>query len=192
MRKISSAMVIVGALFGHLSMAEAATEVLRLPANSVFATAVVNDPETGSSIAFVFVARTVAQSGGPVDTIFFVAPTPDGGTVSGSGVLPQSAFHAGPSSASLDVDLNAITLDQVSGEIPENGVISIDWTATDVQRIAGNAKFDTDNGQVLFVGQRTDAPADVSGTIFGSFPSGDESNSSISIVRSAIIIIPHN
>jgi hypothetical protein len=51
----------------------------------------------------------------------------DGQVVYGSGVLPPNAFHRSSTSSSLNVDLNEVEMD-VTGEIPTNGVINIQWT----------------------------------------------------------------
>jgi len=191
MGKIAVLVVLAGAVIAQASVVHAATEVVRLPANNAFAVAVLNDPETNNT-TFVFVSRVIEGTGPAVSSMFFVTTTPEGETISGSAVLPQSAFQVSSTTASLDVDLNEITVDNLVGEIPENGVISIDWATVGVQRTAGNVKFDMENGQALIVGVRTDAPAEVSGTIFGAPLVGDDTNSNISVVRSAVIIITRN
>src|SRR5262245_49584514 len=126
MRKLSG-LVLVGALLLSVSAVQAA-EVTHLQANNLFANAVSNDLETGASTG-IFVTRQ--KRGGTVDSIFFIINDPVSGTfILGSGVLPKGAFKASAKSASLDVDINDITLDFVVGEIPADGVISVDWAAT--------------------------------------------------------------
>ena len=186
MRKITGLVALVGGVITQLSMAQAATEVVRLPANNQFVNAVSTDPVTGITTG-VFVTRVIGQPGGPVDTVAVIVSSETEFNFA-SGVLPQGAFHVGAKSASLDVDINAITLDTVVGELPENGVISLDWQGTDVQRISGSTKFDLGNGQALIVGTRTDVVSDLTGTVFGA-PAPDDAIASISAVRSAVIII---
>lgn len=186
MRKIIGLVVLVGGIVAQLSVARASTEVLRLPANNQFVGAVSTDPVTGLTTG-VFVTRVIGEQGGPVDTVTVIISSETEFNLA-SGVLPQGAFQVSAQSASLDVDINAITLDTVIGELPANGVISLDWQAIEVQHTAGNAKFDIGNGQALIVGTRTDATADVTGTAFGA-PLADDASGSISAVRMAVIII---
>jgi hypothetical protein len=165
MRKLSG-LVMVGAVVVPLSLAQAATEVVRFPANNTFANVVSNDPVTGTATG-VFVTRAKGSAGGPVDSIFFIISRPDGTNTFGAGTLPQGAFQVSGHTASLEVDINAITLDFQEGEIPENGLITADWLATDVQRISGAAKFEFDNVMALFVGTGADVASDAAGEVFG-------------------------
>jgi len=174
MRKIVGLIVVLGAVVAQLAMARAATEVAHFPANNRFATAISNAPD-GTSTG-VFVTREIGQPGGPVDTVAVIISRPDGSFTLAIGVLPQGAFHFTPQSASLDVDLNAITLDTLIGELPENGVVSVDWEGTDTQRTAGNSVSEFDNVRVIFSGVSTAVVAEVTGTVFGVplvDPSGD-------------------
>ena len=186
MRKIIGLAVLVGGVIAQLSLAQAATEVLRLPANNQFISAVSTDPVTGLTTG-VFVTRVLGEPGGPVDTVTVIVSSETVFNLA-SGVLPQGAFQVSARSASLDVDINAITLDTVIGELPANGVISLDWQGDDIQRTAGNAKFDLGNGQAVIVGTRTEVAADLTGTIFGA-PPADDAIGSISAVRMAVIVI---
>jgi len=165
MHKIVSCVVVLGAVVAQLGMAKAATEVAHFPANNRFATAISNAPD-GTSTG-VFVTREITQPGGPVDTVAVIISRPDGSFTLAIGVLPQGAFHFTPRSASLDVDLNAITLDTLIGELPENGVVSVDWDGTDTERTAGNSVSEFDNVRVIFSGVTTAVVAEVAGTVFG-------------------------
>jgi hypothetical protein len=165
MRKIISGVVFLGAVAALLSMARAATEVAHFPANNRFASVNITTAD-GTSIG-VQATREIGNSGGPVDRIGFIISTPDGTFTFGTGVLPAGAFQYSAQAASLDVDLNAITLDVLIGELPENGVISIDWEGTGTTRTAGNNVSDQGNLRVIFAGVRTAVVADVTGTLFG-------------------------
>jgi hypothetical protein len=165
MLKMVSGVVALGVVVAQLSTTQAATEVAHFPANNRFANAVSNAPD-GTSTG-VFVTREITGPGGPVDRIGFIISRPDGIIVFGTGVLPSGAFHFDAHSASLDVDINDITLDTLIGEIPENSVISVDWEGTDTQRTAGNNVADFGNLRVIFAGVRTAVVANVTGTVFG-------------------------
>jgi hypothetical protein len=147
-------------------MAQAATEVAHFPANNRFASANSTAPD-GTSTG-VFVSREIGKPGGPVDTVSVIISRPDGSFTFAMGVLPQGAFHYTAQSASLDVDLNAITLDTLIGEIPANGVVSVDWDGTSTTRTAGNSVQEFGNVRVIFAGVRTAVVADVTGTVFGA------------------------
>ncbi|HEY7375222.1 MAG TPA: hypothetical protein VIF57_23875 [Polyangia bacterium] len=165
----------VGAVIAPLAIARASTEVMHIKANNTFANAVSSDPATGSSIG-VFVTREKGNKGGPVDTIFFVISSASGEFVFGGGTLPKGAFHADAHSASLDVAVSDIAFTSQAGEIPPDGVISIDWQATDVTRTSGNTKFEFGNVKVNFVGTGASSPAEISGTVLGASlisPTGD-------------------
>ena len=183
MRMISGA-ALVASLLAPLSLAHAA-EVTRLPANNMFANAVSDDPATGTSTG-VFVTREKGNKGGPVDTIFLIISGPNGFSVIG-GTLPKGAFHADAKSASLDVDISEIIVSFEDGNLPETGLISVDWHATDVTRISGNTQIDIGNGHVNIVGTSASSPANVTGSVFGTAlvePRGD-----LRTVTQAVIII---
>jgi hypothetical protein len=165
MRKIVGLVLGLGAVVAELSVVQAATEVAHFPANNRFASATSNAPD-GSSTS-VFVSREIGQPGGPVDTVSVITSQPDGSFTLAVGVLPQGAFQFSAQSASLDVDLNAITLTTLIGELPENGVVSVDWDGTETTRTAGNSVLEFDNVRVIFSGVRTAVVADVTGTVFG-------------------------
>src|SRR4051812_49070402 len=181
MRLISGA-ALVASLFVPLSLAHAA-EVTRLPANNMFANAVSTDEAAGTSTG-VFVTREKGK--GTVDSIFVVISGPSGASFI-SGTLPKGAFHADAKSASLDVDISEIIVSFESGDLPETGLISVDWHATDVTRISGNTKFEFDNTHVNIVGTSASSPANVVGSVFGTAlvaPTGD-----LSTTKQAVIII---
>ena len=104
-RKVLSGLVLVGAVLVSLSQAQAATEVMRLPATNTFANAISIDPVTGATTG-IFVSRHKTDRGGPVDTLFYIAQLADGSFISGGGVLPKNAFHVDGQGATLDVDVH--------------------------------------------------------------------------------------
>src|SRR4051812_14836881 len=180
MRLISGA-ALVASLFVPFSLAHAA-EVTRLPANNMFANAVSTD-EAGTSTG-VFVTREKGK--GTVDSIFVIISSPSGASFI-SGTLPKGAFHADAKSASLDVDISEIIVSFESGDLPETGLISVDWHATDVTRISGNTKFEFDNTHVNIVGTSASSPANVVGSVLGTdmvAATGD-----LSTTKQAVIII---
>jgi hypothetical protein len=186
MRKLFGLVVVVAVVVGSLALAHAATEVMRFPANNRFTAAFSTAPD-GTSTG-VFVTREIGQSGGPIDRITVITSSPDGTFSILSGVLPQGAFHYSVSSASVDIDLHSITLDPSSiGEVPANGVVSVDWEATDVQRTAGNSVFDFDNVHVVIAGTRTDVVADVTGTVFGA-PLFEPGGNMSSVTQSVVVV----
>jgi hypothetical protein len=184
MRKVSG-LVLLGAVLVPLSLAQAA-EVMRLPANNAMANAISTDPATGAT-AGIFVTREKGTQGGPVDRIFFIISAPSGEFLAGGGVLPKGAFHADAHSASLDIDIHDVPLDFSAGEIPADGVISVDWQVTNTTRDSGVTKLQFDNVTVNFVGTRATSGADVDGEIFGAgliAPTGD-----LTYIHQATIII---
>lgn len=185
MRKISSLGVVLGVVLLSAGLAHAATEVARYPANNRFASAVSNAPD-GTTTA-VFVTRELTGRGGPVDSIFFIISEPDGSETLGSGVLPKGAFHFDAHSASVNVDINDITLDFQIGVIPANGVIAVKWTATDVERTSGSTTFNFDTTHVVIAGTRVDVTSTVAGTVFGA-PLVDASGTTSSVTQSVIIV----
>ena len=160
--RMVTGLALVGALVAPLSVAQA-TEVTRLPANNTFANATMNGPDYSTS---VFVTRQKTNKGGPVDRIFFISFHFGGNFFFGSGVLPPNAFHWDANSSSLNVDLNDISYDAEFG-VPD-GVISVDWQATDVSRDAGVTKIDTPpDMHVQIVGTRTATQANITGAVAG-------------------------
>jgi hypothetical protein len=179
------------AVMGQLSTANAATEVARFPANNSFLSANSNDDVTGDSTS-ILVTRELTQAGGPVYRIsYIISNSITGDFKFGTGLIDTKDVHFSAHSASVDVDINAITLDQQVGELPEDGVISIEWQGTDdVQRISGGSVNVSDNVRFLFVGTSVDITADITGSVFGTplvDPFGD-----IRILSEAVIVITRN
>ena len=167
MRKIASFVVVFAAVLAQRSMAQASTEVLHFPANNrmVIATATLAD---GTNLQ-IGVSRELTGPGGPVDQIGIIIISPDGNVTFARGTLPAGAFHYDATSASLDVDVADITFeDPVIGDLPESGIISIDWEGTDVTRTAGSNVQDQGNLTIIFSGVRTEVVADITGTLFGA------------------------
>jgi hypothetical protein len=184
-------LVMVGAVMAQLSTANAATEVARFPANNSFLSANSNDPVTGTSTS-VLVTRELGQPGGPVYRVsYLVSNANTGEFIFGSGLIDAQDFQITPHSGSVDVDINAITLDQQVGDLPENGVISIQWEGTgESERISGGSVNVSDNVRFIFVGTGLTVPADVTGSVFGAplvDPFGD-----IRILHQAVIVITRN
>jgi hypothetical protein len=179
-------LVVVIAVMAQLSTAKAATEVARFPANNSFLVANSNEPD-GTSRS-VGVTRELTQRGGPVYRVFYLVSNFETGLfMSGSGLIDAQDFQMTPHSASLDIDINTITLDMQVGDLPEDGQISVHWAGTDVQRISGGSVNVSDNIRFLFVGTSVDVTADITGSMFGTplfEPFGD-----IRILSSAIIVI---
>jgi hypothetical protein len=178
---------VIGVVLSQLSSAHAATEVARFPAHNTFLTAVSNDPVTGTSTS-VGVTRELGLPGGPVYRVFFLMSNPDTGLfLFGSGLIDAQDFQVTPHQASLFVDINTLTLDTLVGEVPENGVIDVQWEGTGVQRDSGSTIFEDANVRFLFVGTSVTNTADITGSVFGVplvEPFGD-----IRILNSAVIRI---
>jgi hypothetical protein len=181
---------VVGVVLMQLSSARAATEVARFPANNTFLTANSNDPVTGTSTS-VSVTRELGLPGGPVYRVFYLISNADTGQfIFGGGLIDAQDFQVSPHRASLHVDINTITLDQQEGEVPENGVIDIEWEGTGTQRESGSTFFEFENVRGLFVGTSVTNLADITGTVFGTplvEPFGD-----IRILHQAVIVITRN
>ena len=167
MRTITGLML-VGAVMAQVSTANARTDVMRLPANNTFVTASSTDPD-GTSRQ-VGVTRVLTEPGGPQYQLFYrISNESTGLDMEGGGLISAQEFHVAPNSASLDVDINEITLDFQIGELPEDGHISVQWAGTDdVQRTAGGGVNFSDNVQFLFTGMTVDTQADITGTMFGT------------------------
>src|SRR5262245_6929384 len=165
MRKLRG-LVLAGALLLPVSLAQAA-EVIHSQAHGVFLTALSSDPDTGANSA-VFISR---EEGNPaVYRIFYGVNLADGTSMPGTGLMPKGAFHVSAKKASLDVDLNDVTMDFQIGDIPEDSVISVDWAATgNGDRESGAVKSDFGGGiELKTVGTTVTRPADAAGTIFGA------------------------
>jgi hypothetical protein len=178
---------VVGVVGTQLSLAHAATEVARFPANNSFLTANANDPVTGTSTS-VGVTRELGQPGGPVYRVFYLVSNADTGLfLFGSGLIDAQDFQVTPQSGSLHVDINTLTLDQQEGDVPGNGVIDVEWEGTGMQRESGSTFFEFENVRGLFVGTSVTNIADITGSAFGTplvEPFGE-----IRILSSAVIVI---
>ena len=162
MRRIAG-LVLVVSLFVPLSLAHAA-EVTQLYTNNLFAVATSNDDATQTSTQ-VFVAR-VKGKGAFVDTISVQISGPAGFSFI-RGTLPKNALQITAAKASLDVDLSELTNIE-SQDFPAEGIVSVDWTATDVTRTSGNTKFESGNLKANIVGTATFAEAISSGSVLGT------------------------
>jgi hypothetical protein len=178
---------VVGVVLMQLSSVHAATEVARFPAHNTFLSATSNDPVTGTTIQ-VGVTRELGLPGGPVYRVFYIVSNPDTGLfLLGGGLLDAQDFQVTPQRASLHVDINTLTLDMQVGEVPENGVIDVEWEGTGMQQESGGTSIVSDNVRLLFVGTSMTNPADITGSAFGMpliEPFGD-----IRILNSAVIVI---
>jgi hypothetical protein len=179
-------LLVVGAVLTQVSSANAA-EVARFPAHNTFLSAISNDPVTGTSTS-VGVTRELGLPGGPVYRVFVLMSNPDTGLfLFASGLIDAQDFQVTPQRASLFVDINTIELDTLIGEVPENGVIDVQWEGTGVQRDSGVTISDEDFARFLFVGTSVTTTADITGSVFGVplvEPFGD-----IRILNSAVIRI---
>lgn len=178
---------VVGVVLSQLSSAHAATEVVRFPAHNTFLSANSNDPVTNTSIS-VGVTRELGLPGGPVYRVFYIVSNPDTQLfLFGSALIDAQDFQVTPQRASLHVDLNTLTLDMQVGEVPENGVIDVEWEGTGVQQEAGGTIDVSDNVRFIFTGTSMTNPADITGSAFGMplvEPFGE-----IRILASAVIVI---
>src|SRR6185369_13167886 len=135
---------LIGVVVTQLSSAQAATEVARFPAHNTFLSAISNDPVTGNSTS-VLVTRELGQRGGPVYRVSVLISNADTGLFFfAAGLIDAQDFQVTPKRASLSVDINTLTLDMLQGQLPANGVITIQWEGTGVQRDSGGTIFDFD------------------------------------------------
>ena len=162
MRRISG-FVLVACLFLPLSLARAA-EVTQLYTNNLFAVANSNVEATQTSTQVV-VTREKGK-GSFRDTIFVGISGP-GGFSFIQGTLPKNALQITAKKASVDIDLSEITV-TASQDFPAEGIVSVEWQATDVTRTSGNVKFENGNQKVNIVGTSTFADAIISGTVVGT------------------------
>jgi hypothetical protein len=171
MRKLGG-LVLAGALLLSVSSAQAA-EVANMLTNNLFATAISNDADTGTTTA-VFVTREKGK-GAPRDSITVFVSGPNGFSVI-SGSLPKNALQINKKSASVDVAVSDIVVTFQDGDIPPDGVVSVDWEATDVTRTTGNEVLEFGTTRVHIHGHRTSATAVIEGSVFGAdmvAPTGD-------------------
>ena len=180
MKRISGLVLMVSLLL-PLSLAHA-TEVTQLYTNNLFATANSTDDATQTSTS-VFVTREKGK-GAFVDTLSVMISGPSGFSFI-TGTLPKGALQITAKKASLDVDLSEIAVTD-SLDFPAQGVVTVDWTATNVTRTSGSTKFQFDNVTANIVGTSTFADAITSGSVLGTplvAPSG-----SLDVAHASVII----
>ena len=161
MRRISG-LVLAASLLLPVSLARAA-EVTQLYSNNLFADAVSTD-ESGNTIG-IFVTREKGK-GAPRDSISINFSDAFGNNATLNGVLPKNALKINTNKASLDVNIDDIDVTFESGTLPD-GVISVNWAATDGTRISGNTKFEIGPMKVNIVGTSIDSPANATGSVLG-------------------------
>ena len=183
MQKKIAGLVLAVSLIAPLSAARAA-EVMHLSSNNLFAGANSFDEATQTTTS-VFVTREKTK-GQPRDSIGVVISGPSGFSFL-SGVLPAGALSINKKKASLDVVIGDIAVIDTTGDLPADGVISIDWDAGDVERTSGDVVFEPGPGvRVHIHGHRTFAPAAIDGSVLGTAlvaPTGD-----ISTVHDTVMI----
>lgn len=184
MRKIFG-LVLVAAVVAPLSLARAATEVQRFPANNTFANAISVEPD--GTTTGVFVSRNKGSKGPVVDQIFVIVSLPDGTSTFFGGTLPIGAFHVSVHSASLNVDIHDITLTSSSGDLPANGVIGVNWTRTSQTRMSGSVQFNFGNIHAIISGTRLTVVSKVAGSVFGE-PLVDPFGEVDTVTQSVIVI----
>jgi len=179
MRRISG-LVLAASLVLPVSFAHAA-EVTQLYSNNQFASANSTDPDTGTTTG-IFVTREKGK-GEPRDSIFMIVSGPSGFSLI-SGTLPKNAFKVNAKSASLDVDVADI-VPEVEFGFPTDGIVHVDWQATDITRTSGGSKQEFGNTTVNIVGTSTDSPANITGSFIGAplvAPMGNLSRAHSSVI----------
>jgi len=162
MGKMVSGIVLAVALLAPISIARAA-EVQQLYTNNMFASASWSDG--AGTFTSVLVTRMKGKDAGP-DTVSVFSFGP-GGFNSLIGTLPKGAFHNSAKSASLEIEIGDIE-NASGGGFPADGVISVNWAATDIDRTSGNNRIVSPPVAVNIVGTTTFTIANVSGTAFGA------------------------
>jgi hypothetical protein len=157
-------LVLAVSLIAPLSAARAA-EVTNLLTNNMFAGA--NSTAADGTTTSVFVTREKGK-GAPRDSIFVGISGPSGFSFI-SGALPNGALKINKKKASVNVVLGDIVPTGESGDLPDNGVVSVQWTAGDVERTSGNVVIDGGPGVTIHIhGHRTFAPSDIDGSVLGT------------------------
>jgi hypothetical protein len=165
MRRISSLVLAASVLF-PLSFAHAATEVAKLSSNNQFASAFKFDPDAGT-FAAVFVTREKTK-GQPRDSISIMLSTPDGFS-SIRGTIPHGALKMSAKSASVDVAIGEIDVEEQTGDFDPDAIVSVDWQAGERSSQHGNTTQDMGGGFTAhIVGTFTQAPATASGELLGA------------------------
>jgi hypothetical protein len=165
MQKKIAGLVLAVSLIAPLAVARAA-EVTKISSNNLFASANLNDEATQTSTS-VFVSREKGK-GAPRDSVFVIMSGPSGFSLI-SGVLPNGALKINKKSASLDVVIGDIAVIDQIGDLPADGVVSLDWAAGNVTRTSGNQVMEVAPGVRVHVhGHSTSAAADIDGSVLGT------------------------
>ena len=166
-------LVLAVSLFAPLAVARAA-EVMHISSNNLFAGANSFDEATQTTTS-VFVTREKGK-GHPRDSIAVIISGPSGFSLI-SGALPNGALKINKKKASLDVVIGDIAVTDTTGDLPADGVVSVDWAAGDVERTSGDTVIDAGGGVRIHIhGHRTFATADIEGSVLGAAlvaPTGD-------------------
>jgi hypothetical protein len=165
MHKKIAGLVLAATLIAPLAVARAA-EVTHIKSNNLFASANSTDEATQTTTS-VFVSREKGK-GAPRDSIFVIISGPSGFSFV-SGTLPNGALTINKKKASLDVVIGDIAVIDTSGDLPADGVVSVDWDAGDVTRTSGNQVIDGGGGVRIHIhGHSTSAAASIDGSVLGT------------------------
>ena len=107
------------------------------------------------------------NQGHPRDSIAVIISGPSGFSFL-SGVLPAGALTINKKNASLDVVIGDIAVIDTTGDLPADGVVSVDWAAGDVERSGGDVVFKPYGVRVHIHGHRTFAAAAIDGSVLGT------------------------
>jgi hypothetical protein len=183
MHKTMAGLVLAVSLIAPLAVARAA-EVTHIKSNNLFAGANSTNEATQTTTS-VFVTREKGK-GQPRDSIAVIISGPSGFSFL-SGVLPNGALKINKKKASVDVVIGDIAVIDTTGDLPADGVVSVDWDAGNVERTSGNTVIDGGGGVTIHIhGHRTFAVADIAGSVLGTAlvaPTGD-----ISTVHDTVMI----
>jgi acetamidase/formamidase len=165
MQKKIAGLVLAVSLIAPLAVARAA-EVTKISSNNLFAGANLNDEATQTTTS-VFVSREKGK-GAPRDNIFVIISGPSGFSFI-SGALPNGALKINKKKASLDVEIGDIAVVDTTGDLPADGVVSLEWNAGDVTRTSGNQVIEPGPGVRIHIhGHSTSAAADIDGSVLGT------------------------
>ena len=157
-------LVLAVSLIAPLAVARAA-EVTSIKSNNLFAGA--NSTDAEGTTTSVFVTREKGK-GAPRDSIFVAISGPSGFSFI-SGALPNGALTINKTMASLHVVLGDIVPTGESGDLPDDGVVSVAWDAGDVEHTSGNVVIDGGPGVRIHIhGHRTFAPSAIDGSVLGT------------------------
>ncbi len=171
MQKKIAGLVLAVSLIAPLAVAHAA-EVTNLLTNNLFAGA---NSTVGETTTSVFVTREKGK-GQPRDSIAVFISGPSGFSFI-SGALPNGALKINKKKASVDVVIGDIAVTGTTGDLPADGVVSVDWDAGGVERTSGDVIIPGGPGVTIHIhGHRTFATADIEGSVLGTAlvaPTGD-------------------